>query len=86
MNNTNTANGFGDPDFSRDVRNPRNLVGGVPYETETIPDKFDQIYKQRERIVESFMAEHAGLKASQIRQVVTPLENGDVAWHVEVIE
>lgn len=77
---------IGDADFSEEFRNPNNLVGCVPNMTNNIAEKYLKIAEQRERIIESFMAEHAGIKPSQIRQVVTELDNGDVAWHVERIE
>ncbi len=77
------ANNMGDPNFSEDFRNPNKLTGGYPNQTESIPDKYIKIGEQRERILESFIAEHAGILPSQIRQVMTQLPNGDVAWHVE---
>ena len=83
MNNTLDT---GDAHFSEDFRNPGNMVGSHPYETASIPEKYKLIAEQRERIMDAFLAEHAGLMPSQIRQVTTQLPNGDVAWHVEVIE
>ncbi len=76
----------GDANFSEDFRNPANLVGSAPYEAASIEEKYKLIAEQRERIMEAFLAEHAGLLPSQIRQITTVYPNGDVAWHVEVIE
>jgi hypothetical protein len=81
----NTYNTQGDASFSGDFRNLANLTGGVPNEASSIAEKFILIAEQRERILESFYAEHAGIKPSQIRQVVTELPDGDVAWHLEVM-
>lgn len=69
-------------------RNPNGFIGGNPNETPegNVALKYLKIVEQRERILESFLAEHAGLKPSQIRQIVTELDNGDVAWHVEKIQ
>ncbi len=77
---TNTESG--NPD-----RNPLNLVGMNPNADceGNIALKYLKIAEQRERILESFLAEHAGLKPSQIKQVITPLDNGDIVWHVEKI-
>ncbi len=77
-------NSLGDTGFSDDFRNPNNLAGSQPNHTHDNADKFYLIAQQRERILESFLAEHAGLRPSQVIQVVTPLPNGDVAWHLEV--
>jgi hypothetical protein len=79
-------NSFGDTDPGDDFnRNPNNLIGSVPNACANIPEKVLKIAEQRERILESFMAEHAGILPSQIRQVVSNLPNGDIAWHLEVI-
>ena len=84
----NMTNTIGDSGFSENYRNPGNLVGSTP--NEVVPSnsamlKLVKIAEQRERILESFMAEHAGILPSQIKQVVTQLDNGDIAWHVERI-
>ena len=80
------GNDLGDSYFSEDFRNPHKLAGSYPNQAESIPDKYVKIAEQRERILESFIAEHAGILPSQIRQVMTQLPNGDVAWHVEKIK
>ncbi len=76
---------FGQPEPNR---NPNNNVGGNPNETPegNLAAKYLKIVEQRERILESFLAEHAGLKPSQIRQVITQLADGQVAWHVEKMD
>ncbi len=79
----NVANNMGEPNFSEDFRNPHKLVGSYPNQAQNVSEKYVKIVEQRERILESFLAEHAGLLPSQLRQVVTQLPNGDVAWHVE---
>ncbi len=86
-NVTATGSGFGDPEFNNSFRNPSNLVGKSPNATRAgdFNAKYLKIVEQRERILESFMAEHAGLLPSQIRQVCRELPNGDVCWHVERI-
>ncbi|KKL68423.1 hypothetical protein LCGC14_2125120 [marine sediment metagenome] len=82
----NVANNYGDPEFSKNFRNPANMVGAQPNETNSVTERYEQIAEQRSRILESFMAEHAGILPSQIRQVTTQLPNGDVAWYVEKIQ
>ena len=77
---------LGDANFSGDFRNASNLAGTNPNEASSIADKFYLIAQQRERILESFLAEHAGLKPSQVMQIITPLDNGDIQWHLEVME
>ena len=68
------------------VRNPNNMKGDFLNGCDaSIMHKYVKIVEQRERILESFLAEHSGTLPSNIRQVITPLENGDVAWHVEAI-
>lgn len=74
----------GDASFSEDYRNPGNLVGSHPMEADSVPEKYLAIAEQRHRILESFLAEHAGLLPSQITQITTVFPNGDVQWHLEV--
>tara|TARA_R100001530_G_C4205617_1_gene125951 strand:- start:197 stop:445 length:249 start_codon:yes stop_codon:yes gene_type:complete len=80
----NVTCGNGDAEFSKDFRNAGNLIGSLPNETKSIADKFIKIGEQRERILESFLAENKGVLPSQVAQVVTPLPNGDVRWHLEI--
>ncbi len=81
-------NTCGDANFSEDFRNPGNMQGSHPNGAPDAPvaDLFYQIAMQRERILEAFLAEHSNIKPSQVAQIVTPLPNGSVAWHLEIKE
>lgn len=78
-----TCNDNGDSNFSEDFRNPGNLVGVFPNAADSVEERWKKIAEQRQRILESFLAEHAGLLPSQVTQVIRTLPNGDVAWHLE---
>ncbi len=76
----------GDAGFADDFRNPHKREAGHPNGPIDAPiaDLFYQIGLQRERIMESFLAEHAGIMPSQIMQIIKPLEGGGISWHLEV--
>ena len=76
----------GDANFSEDFRNPNKREAGYPNEATSIADKFYLIAQQRERIMESFLAEHNGMKPSEVAQVVTTLPSGDIQWHLERVK